>query len=384
MSQQIRGRFEAQPDTSRSKPRRLVRSAVLVAVLLLALARIGTEAIKLLTYADLLLGGGRMLVYGDVQKVDLGTSIARNGLSIPILTEVPEEAPTEDYILKLNDGTTIVYQGHTYELNRNLTTVLLLGIDHTIQDETLPGNGGQSDVILLAGLDTVTGEANLLEISREANAEVDVYSISNRFIETRFEQITLAYAYGNGRETSCENTVRAVSRLLFGLPISAYLAIDLDGLMEANEVIGGVTVKSLIDVQLPDGTNVKEGDMVELHGKNLDRYIRTRTEALDGNQKRMERQKQFLLEFTKQAVARAKENVTFPVELFSALSPYTVTNLDIPDVTFISSVFLNHGAQFNLRTIQGTLEQYNESSIYYLDEVDLFEAVLQVFYIRVD
>ena len=384
MSQPIRGRFEAQPDASRGRPRRLVRSAVLAAVLLLALARIGTEAIKLLTYADLLLGGGRMLVYGDVQKVDLGTSIARNGLSIPILTEVPEEAPTEDYILKLNDGTTIVYQGHTYELNRNLTTVLLLGIDHTIQDETLPGNGGQSDVILLAGLDTVTGEANLLEISREANAEVDVYSISNRFIETRFEQITLAYAYGNGRETSCENTVRAVSRLLFGLPISAYLAIDLDGLMEANEVIGGVTVKSLIDVQLPDGTNVKEGDMVELHGKNLDRYIRTRTEALDGNQKRMERQKQFLLEFTKQAVARAKENLTFPVELFSALSPYTVTNLDIPDVTFISSVFLNHGAQFNLRTIQGTLEQYNESSIYYLDEVDLFEAVLQVFYIRVD
>ena len=382
MSQQIRGRFEAQPDASHVRPRRLVRSAVVVAVLLLALARIGTEAIKLLTYADLLLGGGRMLVYGDVQKVDLGASIARNGLSI--LTEVPEEAPTEDYILKLNDGTTIVYQGHTYELNRNLTTVLLLGIDHTIQDETLPGNGGQSDVILLAGLDTVTGEANLLEISREANAEVDVYSISNRFIETRFEQITLAYAYGNGRETSCENTVRAVSRLLFGLPISAYLAIDLDGLMEANEVIGGVTVKSLIDVQLPDGTNVKEGDMVELHGKNLDRYIRTRTGALDGNQKRMERQKQFLLEFTKQAVARAKENLTFPVELFSALSPYTVTNLDISDVTFISSVFLNHGAQFNLRTIQGTLEQYNESSIYYLDEVDLFEAVLQVFYNRID
>lgn len=384
MSPQIRGRFEAQPDASHVRPRRLVRSAVVVAVLLLALARIGTEAIKLLTYADLLLGGGRMLVYGDVQKVDLGASIARNGLSIPILTEVPEEAPTEDYILKLNDGTTIVYQGHTYELNRNLTTVLLLGIDHTIQDETLPGNGGQSDVILLAGLDTVTGEANLLEISREANAEVDVYSISNRFIETRFEQITLAYAYGNGRETSCENTVRAVSRLLFGLPISAYLAIDLDGLMEANEVIGGVTVKSLIDVQLPDGTNVKEGDMVELHGKNLERYIRTRTEALDGNQKRMERQKQFLLEFTKQAVARAKENLTFPVELFSALSPYTVTNLDISDVTFISSVFLNHGAQFNLRTIQGTLEQYNESSIYYLDEVDLFEAVLQVFYNRID
>ena len=384
MSQQIRGRFEAQPDASHVRPRRLVRSAVVVAVLLLALARIGTEAIKLLTYADLLLGGGRMLVYGDVQKVDLGASIARNGLSIPILTEVPEEAPTEDYILKLNDGTTIVYQGHTYELNRNLTTVLLLGIDHTIQDETLPGNGGQSDVILLAGLDTVTGEANLLEISREANAEVDVYSISNRFIETRFEQITLAYAYGNGRETSCENTVRAVSRLLFGLPISAYLAIDLDGLMEANEVIGGVTVKSLIDVQLPDGTSVKEGDMVELHGKNLERYIRTRTEALDGNQKRMERQKQFLLEFTKQAVARAKENLTFPVELFSALSPYTVTNLDISDVTFISSVFLNHGAQFNLRTIQGTLEQYNESSIYYLDEVDLFEAVLQVFYNRID
>lgn len=382
MRQQNRGRFEAQ--TADRQPRRSARSAAIAVLLLLVLARIGTEAIKLLTYADVLLGGGRMLVYGDVQKVDFGTSIARGAQSIPILTEVPDGAAAEEYILSLNNGTTVTYQGHVYELNRNLTTVLLLGIDRTVQDENLPGEGGQSDVILLAGLDTVTGETNLLEISRETNAEVDVYSIGNRFLGTRFEQITLAYAYGNGRETSCENTVRAVSRLLFGLPIGAYLSIDMDGIKEANEVVGGVTVKSLIDFRLSDGTDVKQGDLVELHGYSLDRYIRSRTGDIDANAKRMERQKQYLQEFTKLAVARTKQKLTFPVDLFSVLSPYIVTNLDIPDVTFLSSVFLSHGAQFNLRTVQGSFEKYNGSTIYYLDETDLFEAVLQVFYTRAD
>lgn len=382
MSRQTKGLFEAPSSQAARRP--VGKVLILIAVLLSA-ARLGAEVLKLLSYADVLIGGGKMLIYGDVRRVDMGDSISNKDVNLPIYTEIPDDGPSDDMIIKLNDGMTILYQGHTYELNQDLITVLLLGIDRSIQDETIAGNGGQSDVILLMGLDTATGKATLLNISREANAQVDVYSADGfKFIETRFEQITLAYAYGNGRETSCENTLRSVSRLLFGLPISSYLALDMDGLKEANETVGGVKLKSLIDIHMPDGAFVREGELVELHGNNLERYIRTRTSELDANAKRMERQKQFLTEFAKLATAKARQKLTYPVDLFSTLSPYVVTDLEIPDVTFLSSTFLKHGANFDFRSIDGSFGKFNGSTVYYLDEVDLFEAVLQVFYRCVD
>ena len=262
--------------------------------------------------------------------------------------------------------------------------MLLLGIDHNIQSEKEVGSGGQSDVILLVGLDTTNGKTTLLNISREAYAEVDVYSRDNAYITTRMEQITLAYACGNARESSCENTLRSVSRLLYGLPISSYLAIDMYGIKEANEAVGGVTVKSLIDMTLPSGRELHRGDVIELHGHDLEWYIRTRGYDLEGNQRRMERQKQYLTEFSKLAVAKTRDNLSFPVDLFSALSPFTVTDLDITDVAFLSSTFIAHGAEFDFRTIEGTPDKLNGSTVLYLDEIDLFEAVLQMFYVQVD
>ena len=384
MSSQTKGRYEGRFAAPQRRPARRITGGILaLTVLLLCLSRLGAEAFKLISYADVFIGGGKMLSYGDVEKVDLGESLGGE-TPIPIFTEVPSSEPEGDYVLRLNDGTTIVYQGHTYELNRDLTTILFLGVDHDIEETQTVGKGGQSDVILLIGLDTKTGQATVLNIPRDACAQVDLYSVGGYYLRTEKIQITLAYAYGDGQHTSCENVVRSVSRLLYGLPISSYLALDMKGIDAANEAVGGVTVKSLIDVTMPDKTEVHEGDVIELHGKNLDRYIRARGQDLEANARRMERQKQYVTEFSKLAVAKSRESLTFPVDLFSSLAPYMVTSLDIPSVTFLSTTFLNNSAVFDFRDLKGSFDKLNGSSVCYLDEVDLFEAVLQVFYTQVD
>lgn len=383
MSSQTKGRYEGRFAAPRRQAARRITGGVLaLTILLLCLSRLGAEAFKLISYADVFIGGGKMLSYHDVQQVDLGESLGGE-TPIPIFNEVPSSEP-DNYVLRLNDGTTIVYQGHTYELNRDLTTILFLGVDHDIEETQTVGNGGQSDVILLIGLDTKTGQATVLNIPRDAYAQVDLYSVGGIYLRTENTQITLAYAYGDGQHTSCENAMRSVSRLLYGLPISSYLALDMKGIDAANEAVGRVTVKSLIDVEMPDGTFVKEGDVIELQGKNLDRYIRNRGQDLEANARRMERQKQYVTEFSKLAVAKSRESLTFPVDLFSSLAPYMVTNLDIASVTFLSTTFLSHSAVFDFRDLKGSFDKLNGSSVCYLDEVDLFEAVLQVFYTQVD
>lgn len=380
MSAQSKGRYEGRFAAPKQKPaRRLAGAALALVILLLSLSRLGAEAFKLLSYADVLIGGGKMLIYGNVESVDIGEAV--NG--VPVFNAVPEHPP-EDYILRLDDGTTIVYKGHTYQLNPNLVTVLFLGIDHEVQETDVIGTGGQSDVLLLVGLDTKTGEATVLNISRDTYAQVDVYSIHNQFIETVNQQITMAYGYGNGKDTSCENAKRSVERLIYGLPISRYISLDMDGILAANETVGRVSLHSLIDVHMPDGSDVKAGDYIELAGRNLDRYIRTRGQELDANTRRMERQQQYVTEFVKKSVARTREQLSFPVDLFSTLAPYMATNLEISDVTFLSSAFINHGAHFSFRSVTGSYGKLYGSSVFYPDETDLFEAVLQVFYLRAD
>lgn len=372
-----RGRFSA----PKKKTARMTGAVVLLLVLLLSLVRLGAEAFKLLSYADLFIGGRNMLIYGDVNAVDIGKSVNE----IPIYNELPSSEPEEDYIVRLNDGTTIVYQGRTYELNRNLATILFLGIDHTIHDAEMVGLGGQSDVILLIAMDTKTGKTRILNISRDTYAEVEAYAADGVYMGTKPLQITTAFAYGNGKETSCENAVRSVSRLLYNLPIRSYLALDMNGIQAANEAVGHVTVNALDDIEMTDGTKFKKGDPIELQGRWLDRYLRTRSkEVVDANAKRMERQVQYVQAFSKLVVEKSKASISFPVDLFSALAPYMVTNLDIPDVTFLSSTFLTHGAEFTLRGITGTYGVLNSTAVLYPDELDLFEAVLELFYLPVD
>ena len=373
MSSPTKERYEGRFAARKKLPARRITGGVLaLVILLLTLVRAGAETFKLLSYADVLIGGSRMLVYGNVSQVDLPEAVKNR--------EDDEPVP----IVRLDDGTSIRYNGHTYRLNRDLTTVLFLGIDHPIHDVEVIGTGGQSDVILLGIIDTKTGKTSVLNISREAYAQVDIYSVSGMFVETKFEQITLAYNYGDGKHTSAQNSVRSVSRLLYGLPISSYIALDLDGIMAVNEAVGGVTVEALEELDMPGNRVLRPGEQIELHGKDLERYIRARGTGVESNAARMERQKQYITEFAKVVVNKSKSDLSFPVELFSAVAPYMVTNLEIPDVAFLSSTFLSHGASFSLRDIDGSYDMLGDNAVYYLDETDLFEAVLELFYTQVD
>ncbi|MFQ8841964.1 MAG: LCP family protein [Clostridium fessum] len=47
---------------------------------------------------------------------------------------------------------------------------------------------------------------------------------------------------GDGREESCELTAEALSKLLFGLKIDGYFAVNMDSIPYFNDAVGGVPV----------------------------------------------------------------------------------------------------------------------------------------------
>lgn len=368
----------AETEDKPAKPRKKWWQRLLKVLLILLLVLLALLVVAAITCVILYhVGKASMLDYSDVSIV----------FPQPSEQDAPEEPqPPEDYILTYDDGKTVSYQGKTYVLNEDVAAFLFIGVDkYDIEKNELYGNGGEADCILLIGLDTVTGETQVVNISRDSYAQVDIYSAHGIYLESRSTQLCRAFAYGDGQEESCENVVKSVSRLLYGLPIQSYIAMDMDAIGVANDAIGGVTLIPQGDVVEKYYSNYPEGTEVTLWGNNAMLYVRSRNKAdLEGNMDRMLRQKQYINAFVTKALQETKSDVTTLLSLYQAMEGYTYTDMSLADVTFLLTCFVNSGAHFNFSTIEGTTERDGENAVYHLDQTSLYETVLKIYYTPVE
>ncbi len=290
---------------------------------------------------------------------------------------VPENVSQE------NDGKTVIYNGKKYVYNEDNINILFMGIDKNIQETGTDniGENGQADALVLAVLDSVTGRLSLVNISRDAMVDVNKYNVRGQYLGTENMQLCLAYSYGDGKEKSCQNTLESVSRLMYGMPVNAYVAIDYSSIAKLNDAVGGITVNVLEDLTAADPSLIK-GQTVTLRGEQAQTYVRTRnTEILDSNNMRMERQRQYISEFVAAAVNGTKANITLPVTLYNSVSDYMVTNISVSEVTYLASLLLKNGASGGeMITVPGSVSQGEIYAEFTPDEEELYKLILNVFY----
>lgn len=305
-----------------------------------------------------------------------GEAQLKKNQSIASIT-APEEASSED------DGKTIVYNGAKYKYNEDNINILFMGIDRDMQDtgEKVIGENGQADVLIWAALDSKTGHLSLINISRDAMVDVNKYNVEDKYLGTDKMQLCLAYSYGDGKEKSCENTLQSVSRLMYGMPVNAYVAIDYSAIAPLNDAIGGVTVNVLEDLTQSDSA-LKAGETVTLHGEQAQTYVRSRnTEVLDSNNQRMERQKQYIDAFLQQAISQTRKNLTLPVTLYNDVSDYMVTNISASEVTHLATLMIQNGVSGgDILTVPGEVTQGDVYAEFNPDDKELYKLILSVFY----
>lgn len=305
-----------------------------------------------------------------------GEAQLKKNQSIASIT-APEEASSED------DGKTIVYNGAKYKYNEDNINILFMGVDRDMQDtgEKVIGENGQADVLIWAALDSKTGHLSLINISRDAMVDVNKYNVEDKYLGTDKMQLCLAYSYGDGKEKSCENTLQSVSRLMYGMPVNAYIAIDYSAIAPLNDAIGGVTVNVLEDLTQSDSA-LKAGETVTLHGEQAQTYVRSRnTEVLDSNNQRMERQKQYIDAFLQQAISQTKKNLTLPVTLYNDVSDYMVTNISASEVTHLATLMIQNGVSGgDILTVPGEVTQGDVYAEFNPDDKELYKLILSVFY----
>lgn len=288
---------------------------------------------------------------------------------------VAEDASTED------EGQTVTYNGQTYRYNENIVSIVVIGTDLG-WSTTAEGNAGQADAVMVVALDTETGSMRAIGIPRETMVDVDEH-VGSAFIGQDKMQLSLAYNFGDGYATSSENVVRAVSRILYNMPMTYYFTIQMDGVAVLNDAVGGVTVTPLASIP---GTRIQEGVPITLLGSNAQRYVQYRdTSYLESSSDRQARQTQYLQAFFSQALATAQGNPLSLVELYRAVQQYSTTNLGIGEFTFLASEVVHSGlSNLTVTTLQGTQQKGPQFVEFYPDEAVVYQTVLDTFYTPVD
>ena len=280
----------------------------------------------------------------------------------------------------------IRYEGNIYDYNDDILTFLVLGIDKmeevTSAEDSL--DGGQSDLLFLAVLNPHTKEISLIAINRDTITDVDMYDEDGNFIATEKKQITLQHGYGDGKELSCERSVKAVSRLFYGLPIHGYCSVNMEAIPIINDIVGGVDVTVLETLKDSSGTvNFQEGETVHLEGMNAFWYVKFRDiYSFNSAGRRLERQKQYLQAWSAKAREALGSNPGLALELYSALSGYMVTDITLDEVNYLASIILDYSFSGDrIYSLEGeTVVGDWDFEEFYPDEEALYELILDIFY----
>ena len=237
------------------------------------------------------------------------------------------EKPETRTQLPQADQETVEVDGVTYRKKSRLTTILVMGVDHDTQDSYEYRKAGQADFLRLVVLDDADKTVQQLQIDRDTMTPVTVLGLLGDRYEPVTQQICLGYAFGDGRQTSCEVTVEAVENLLGGQAIDQYLAMGLDGISTLNDLAGGVTVTLEDDFSAADPAMTK-GATLTLHGDQAEIFVRRRMDIGEGtNEARMVRQEEYLAQLSAQLESRVQQDQQFTAQVYDALQPYLVTDL---------------------------------------------------------
>lgn len=282
-----------------------------------------------------------------------------------------------------DDGHVVYYNGKKYVYNENMVSIVFLGIDRSELGTTEIGNAGQADAIYIFSYDTETGKCYIIPVSRDTMTDVRLYSVSGQELGIEKMQLCLAYGYGNGKDTSCENTLASLSDIFYNIPFSTYLALNWDGIGPLNDLSGGVTLTSLEDVRTEHST-LPKGTAVTLFGKDAWSYVKYRDiSKLESNNERLARQKQYLNAYMAKMIPKVRSDFSVISDLYNTARTYMYTNFSYNQVVYSASailpdVYSNKDIEFV--TIKGKVKQGEEFAEFYPDEKSLYESILRVFY----
>ena len=319
------------------------------------------------------------LIVGAIGKANLRSNV----IAAPKLENAPvviELQPTEEEAAGWKEGW-VKYNGQIYAYNEDILTFLVMGIDKNrdVKEVEEGTNGGQADALFLVVLNPHDNSLSVIGINRNTMTDISVYDDNGAYVNTIKAQIAVQHGFGNGVEESCEYQVNAVQHLFYEMPVHA---INMSAIGPLTDMVGGVDVVALEDIKSGNSTVIKEGEEVHLEGDLAFAYIHNRdTKEFGSADHRLERQKQFITTYLQKVKQKTKQDISFPITVYQKIATQTVTDLTVDEMTYLVSIAKDYSFDENyLYTLKGETKQGDVFEEFYVDETDLFELILKIFY----
>ena len=285
----------------------------------------------------------------------------------------------------LNQNSDIVeYKGETYKYNDHLSNYLFLGIDtrEAVDTYQSQADAGQADAIFLVSMDRATEKIKVLFIPRDSMTRIEVFNPYGQSLGETTDHLNIQYAFGDGKEKSCELMKTAVSDMLDGLPIQGYCSMNMDGISVITDFVGGIQL-TIPDDSLADvNPEYKKGAVVDITGETAEQFVRYRD--IDKTQSalvRQERQKTFLQALVQKAQEKAGEDAGFVTGLYDSVKSYTVTNMG-NDIFAILLAASQNGIT-DTETVPGEGTHGENFDEYHIDEDALSDLIISMFYEKI-
>lgn len=281
----------------------------------------------------------------------------------------------------------VAYEGKEYLYNTDIKTYLMMGvdIDGPVQQSSDYTQGGQSDALFLLVVNNKTQQLQVISINRNTMTDIELCDEDGIDMGPLKTQICLQHAFGDGKRLSCSKTVDAVSGLFQNIPISGYLAMNMGGIPQMNDAVGGVEVTVQQDISFPKaGVDLKKGKKVTLDGTQAYYYLHGRdTEEYGSATKRLQREEQYIVAYMNKLKKISAENPDQVTEIYDSISDYLVTSVDF--TSMIDQLMTYDFSEDQMYTVPGkTVEgkpidgkRYEE---YHVDEDAMEELIMKVFY----
>ena len=292
----------------------------------------------------------------------------------PLSTEQPSTSSPQN---------TFLYGDKYYKSRENIETVLMIGLDKFDEDITENvgyNNNQQADFLMLMVIDHENKVCDAVQINRDTMTQVQMLGVNSEVAGTIYGQIALAHAYGSGKEDSCENTVTAVSELLYGEKIDHYIAVTMDAVATVNDLAGGVTVNVLDDFTGVDDTLIKGKD-VTLFGEHALHYVRIRKDLEDStNQNRMKRQQQYMSALYQKIGEAMEKDKDFIGNAVLEVAPYMTSDCSANKLSDILEAIKDY-EMTPIKNIDGNATKGETYMEYYVDDNSLRETIMELYYI---
>lgn len=191
--------------------------------------------------------------------------------------------------------------------------ILLLGVDKR------PGDSGRSDALMVLSLDPKQNQMKIISIPRDTRTTIVGMGFKDK--------INHAYAYGG-----TDMSVATVENLL-DIELDYYVQMNMQGLSEMVDAVGGITVNNKLDWYdegyYKEGYHYEKGK-IHLNGPKTMGYVRMRHLDPRGDFGRTERQRQVIQAIIDKGASIASINKID--NMLEVLGDNMATNMDFDDM----------------------------------------------------